>query len=343
MKYILFVLLFVVNTVRSQCVLDNNERAHAVKSKTVENYNAFLSAGEVKVIDDIFSYLNRQYKKNIRYSYVNVKDAFYQRSTDSVFLGIPLFKELYESGGPSSVAFVICHEFSHYGQYLFPNNNGLVNGTSRISELQADLIGSYLMYNMFKEKVISYTGNDDDNTMKNIFDLGDNDFNDPDHHGSYIERFLTAELVEGTPLGQDMALGLSEIYDLANKMYTGKGIDVCGNLFGPFYDINGAGFLFDKNSGKYFIIALDFNIYPAFIIQAGKTVSIKDCIPEGNIDVTKSQHLNLKEQTLGFYIDIKVNGEIKKVYVFDKAVYTDETKKVAVPYLTWRKDIPVMQ
>lgn len=336
---IVFVLSCLLSVIaKTQCVLLND--ASASDFTSVKNYSDYLPAEAVTTIDNVFSYLNRQYGTRVKYTYINENNAYYRPGTEFIYLGIPFFKKLWTTGGATSVAIVICHEFSHYGQYLFPNNNRVVNGTHRVSELQADFIASYLMYNMFTMKIIPYSDDNFDNTMKNIFNIGDNGFNNRDHHGSYIERLLTVELVEVTQLGQDFTLGLPKIFELANKIYTSSGINICGNLVQPFNEITGAGFLYNKQNGKYYIIAIDFNIYPTYTKQAGQAVPIKRCIPEGKIDVTKSQQLNLKEQTLGFYVDLFNGSNVLKVYIFDKEVYTDETKTQIVPYLTWRKDNP---
>jgi hypothetical protein len=63
-------------------------------------------------------------------------------------------------------------------------------------------------------------------------------------------------------------------------------------------------------------------------------------VPEGNIDVSKSQHLNMKDQTLGFYINVSNESGCSQLYVFDKDVYTDESKTEIVSNWTWRKDLP---
>ena len=98
-----------------------------------------------------------------------------------------------------SVMATIAHEFGHIAQYRSGVIDKLENAHSTVKyvELHADLLlGYYLGVRKREEPTLSMWA-----SGHSLFEIGDYDFNHPQHHGTPRERISAAEA--GFEMGQD--------------------------------------------------------------------------------------------------------------------------------------------
>lgn len=305
-----------------------------------------MSASLKQQIDSIFLFLKNEYEVSIDLAFVDVNDAFFNQRTKTIYLGIPMMQAVERVGGAGAVAFVICHEFAHYGQSIFPNGNELVDGTARVSELQADLIGAYMLSNIVRRKIIEF--DEDRNLMQLvsvIFNLGDTYFNTPQHHGSYLERTITAMLAGVSVLTEGENLCWEDIFLKTNSVYTSHGIEAC--QVDPFWRgpkiPTGLVAIGNEKTGEYTLIAADFLIYVSFVIINGEHKGgIADWKAIGKLDRAGQQIVDNSIPAMGYYIQMFDNypSYPKRFFVCDKDVYTDHTMREKIPYLIGQASPP---
>jgi hypothetical protein len=111
----------------------------------------------------------------------------------SVLFGRRLFQELderYDDGG-MAVLCIMAHEFAHIAQFRTKTYSTLVGAgrKSKRAELHADLLSGYYL-GIRKAQVPSLQLR---SAGVHLFEIGDFEFNDRDHHGTPSERIEAAE------------------------------------------------------------------------------------------------------------------------------------------------------
>ena len=109
-------------------------------------------------------------------------NAFALDSPPTLFMGVKLFANLKSSPTfLTSLQVILAHEWAHHVQY---DNGFIVTGEPiRIRELEADAFAGFYMY-----AGTGYGSSMLDQVLGELHSYGDEDYNDPKHHGTPIER-----------------------------------------------------------------------------------------------------------------------------------------------------------
>ena len=118
-------------------------------------------------------------KKIFLGGYVNILNA---QNINCKSLSIHLNKDKYKG---TSLAFAVAHEYAHHIQY---SNNSLFDKRTLRSELQADCFAGIILATI---KGISFNNDEVQKMLRFAFEeLGDQDYDGVDHHGSGENRAL---------------------------------------------------------------------------------------------------------------------------------------------------------
>jgi len=123
------------------------------------------------------------------YDDCNGKNALAEFQTRRIYFGINLARDLLSrfGGGGLPVAFVLAHEFSHQLQFHFGWYD-FNEPSVRDSELTADALANfYLLQAKSATNPANFNA-----TLASIFDIGDYDFNNRNHHGTPLQRGAAA-------------------------------------------------------------------------------------------------------------------------------------------------------
>jgi len=107
----------------------------------------------------------------------------------NIYIGLHFLEETKNSSsGITGIAFLLAHELSHIYQFSTRDNNKYMEDpTVKNCELQADYLAAYVL-----GRLNLVTGTNYDKMLGEAVDIGDVQFNDEDHHGTYTERKAVA-------------------------------------------------------------------------------------------------------------------------------------------------------
>lgn len=122
--------------------------------------------------------------------YATSDDAFYCDLDDTIVIGADVLSEVQSQFGAGGVAFLLAHEYAHNLQ-IETGVDDADSDTAKPSELHADcLAGAYLRDALGRGTIDASAL---DQARGAAYSVGDDDVNDPDHHGTSQERLAALD------------------------------------------------------------------------------------------------------------------------------------------------------